>query len=445
MLPRSVFQESGRGNHPIRDEGVVVPLRPQRRSSRRALRFGLLLVLAGALAGLAGCGAHNGDFMTDQRMNNGMVVILPGIEGVSRLNRDVRAGLDEAGVRYAMPIHSWGRPVPVVGALMNQMDFVGNRLAARGVVRRIAAYQQSHPGRPVYIVGHSGGGGIAVFAAEQLPDDKPIEGLILLSASISSNYDLTKALKHCRKGIVNFHDPSDTGLLGVGTALLGNVDGGHGSSAGRTGFDEAEARDTDEAKLAYSRLYQMTINSYGTPHMASTRSTFVHSDVAPWVLLDRWPVGSLARLGYSGSTYALKSDKPKPASRQTGADDESRLRTPVDVMPHSDSKHEVKIAEATPSKAKPVDTRTPELAPVPRQYDNPDKNAKPTRVWIGFENSATPSAATTRPAASRPADPAAPTSKPAQTRPASRPAKPAKPGDELPARPWSPYLPVEGT
>ena len=103
----------------------------------------------------------------------------------------------------------------------------------------IGDYQDNHPGRPVYVVGHSGGGGVAVFTAESLPDGRKIDGLVLLSASISKGYDLHKALANCRRGIINYYSSRDVGLLGVGTTLMGNVDGGHGPSAGLKGFDNA--------------------------------------------------------------------------------------------------------------------------------------------------------------------------------------------------------------
>jgi pimeloyl-ACP methyl ester carboxylesterase len=389
-------------------------------------------LLALLLAGAVGCGANNGEYLTDRRMDNGMIIILPGIEGVSRLNRNIRDGLNEADIRYAMPIHSWGRPVPLFGALMNQMDFVGNRLAAKAVAKRVIAYQDCYPGNPVYIVGHSGGGGIAVFAAEALPEDRQIDGLILLSASISGNYDMTKALKRCRKGIVNFHDVSDTALLGVGTTVLGNVDGGHGPAAGRLGFAEPTSRDSDETKLAYSRLYQVPIQSDDSPHMAVTRSTYVSADVAPWIMLDRWPVGSTARLGYDGPTFALKADHP----RQPKAPGRE-YAPPKTGEPGSGS-------EVKPSRLIAAAPNPPAVDPPPKAHrpTRPPKDPRPTPVWIGFEDDPPKSPPTTRPAT-------APASKPAQTQPAAaaprKTTKPAKPEDGLPARPWTPWLPVEGT
>ena len=249
-------------------------------------RMSMLLILAWLIAFASGCGgiASSSHYMTEVQKENGLVVILPGIEGESEFNHNIRRGLMRAGSHRAMPIYNWGRPIPGVGMLLNQVDVIGNRIAGGSIARMIEQYQDSYPNRPVYLIGHSGGGGVAVFAAESLAAGRKIEGLVLLSASIDGNYDLTKALGHCKNGILNVYNPEDTGLLGVGTAVMGNVDGGHGPSAGLRGFSKRR-----------SKLYQlqitggMTAASGGGSHDAATRPGFVASYVAPWVLSSAWP------------------------------------------------------------------------------------------------------------------------------------------------------------
>ena len=137
----------------------------------------LMLLLFAAV--LAGCGEDTAIYVTDARKANGLVIILPGIEGESEMNHGIREGLMDGGVEYALVIRPWGVPLPGLGMVVNQTNFLGNRLAGMGVAKTIAEYQDAHPGRPVYIVGHSGGGGVAVFTAEALADmDKRMnEGL----------------------------------------------------------------------------------------------------------------------------------------------------------------------------------------------------------------------------------------------------------------------------
>lgn len=254
------------------------------------------LLVACTLAA-AGCGGPTRDqFLSDERQAEGLVIILPGIEGVSPLNRDIRAGLVQAGIGKAVPIYRWGRPVPLAGVLLNQMDVIGNRIEAGKIARMIVEYQDVHPGRSVYLVGHSGGGGMAVFAAEDLPADHKVDGLILLSSSISTSYDLTKALSRSRCGIVNFYNSADVGLLGIGTSIVGNMDGIRGPAAGLKGFDLPAPGDGEEKRRAYERLYQVPLAGLvaddDNAHAAVTRASFVSSNVAPWIERDTWPANT---------------------------------------------------------------------------------------------------------------------------------------------------------
>ena len=247
------------------------------------------LVAACVLA--AGCGRTNDTFVTPDRLDHGLVIVLPGIEGESPANRNIRDGLVAAGVDRAVPIYRWGRPVPGVGLLLNQMDSAGNRRAGADIARMIVAYQDTYPGRPVHLVGHSGGGGVAVFAAESLPEECQIDGLVLLSASLSHSYDLTAALGKCRNGILNFYRPD--GLLVIGTTLAGNVDGRHGRGAGAIGFDPPEPDADSEKTLAYTKLFQREMTPEmigpGGNHYSATRPQFIWTYVMPWVVSPAWP------------------------------------------------------------------------------------------------------------------------------------------------------------
>lgn len=246
---------------------------------------------------------------SQERKDQGLIIILPGIEGESRFNHDIRDGLADAGVKSAIMIYRWGRPVPLAGMLLNQVDILGNRAEARKIARMIEQYQDEYPGRSVQIIGHSGGGGVGVFVCESLSPRHQVDGLILLSASISPSYDLTRALARCRSGIVNFYSTSDVGLLMVATTIAGNVDGVHGPAAGANGFAPARPSDPAEKLQAYSRLWQVRIlDESASAHVAATQSRFVEFNVAPWVQSDHWPALEVAGAGNSPiSTKPLAS------------------------------------------------------------------------------------------------------------------------------------------
>jgi hypothetical protein len=124
----------------------------------------------------------------------------------------------------------------------------------------------------------------------------------VLSGSISSAYNLTKALKNTRHGIVNFYNRSDSALLAVGTTLLGNVDGTRGPAAGLIGFDEPKDTDDEEKKQAYTKLYQVEITQSmllgGDTHTAVSQPAFVSAYVAPWVYSSFWPAAHARSYAY---------------------------------------------------------------------------------------------------------------------------------------------------
>ena len=43
-----------------------------------------------------------------------------------------------------------------------------NRRVARQIVDRVVEYRRQYPGRPVWLIGHSGGAGISLLTAELL-------------------------------------------------------------------------------------------------------------------------------------------------------------------------------------------------------------------------------------------------------------------------------------
>ena len=228
----------------------------------------------------------------EKALEQGVVFVLPGIEGSGPNSWGIIDGLRRSGVPYSLVTYEWGRPVPLLGPMLNQMDVRSNRAVAETLARRIQDYHQAYPNGKVYLVGHSGGAGVAVFAAEVLPAGLQIDGIVLLSPSLSSDYDTSTALAHCRNGIVNFWSPGDVAMLMVGTTLAGNVDGVHGPAAGATGFSRKPAG-------LYQVPWQQQMARSGNHggHMDTAQPNFVADYVAPWVMSSAWPTGE-TRISY---------------------------------------------------------------------------------------------------------------------------------------------------
>lgn len=252
---------------------------------------GLLVVLCvSGLLGASGCGAYdiNNQYVDQPRADQGLVVILPGIEGESAANQDIRAGLYKAGISYALVIYRWGVPGPA-GMLINQTDVVRARQKGAEIAEQIATYQQKHPGKPVFIIGHSAGGGVSVFTLEALggiSGAQPIDGAFLLSSSISSDYDLSAALRMTRRGIVNVSNKDDE-LLNSGTATFGNVDGKKGPSAGRTGF-YGRYPNLFERPITNAQVAQ-EFGMAGPSHFVATKEQLIEKYAPAWIMSPTWP------------------------------------------------------------------------------------------------------------------------------------------------------------
>ena len=251
----------------------------QMRSIQRAAAW---VLLVGVVFVALGC---EDQYTTQERYEQGLVLLLPGIEGVGGNVWNLQRGLNEGGVPYALRVYAWGSPVPGIGMLTNQTDVAANRAAGARLATTIQQYQAQYPGRPVFLAGHSGGGGVVIFSLESLsgkPGAKPIDGAFLLSASVSANYNLTTALSMSNRGILNLYNPNDTLMLGQGTGTWGNVDGGMGASCGRTGLYSTGAK---VFNVNIAPLHQ----GLDDAHSLVVQPRVVKRTSAAWIMAPMWP------------------------------------------------------------------------------------------------------------------------------------------------------------
>ncbi|TWT42372.1 Alpha/beta hydrolase family protein [Phycisphaerae bacterium RAS1] len=209
---------------------------------------------------LSGCANVSREVYTPPREEYGLILILPGIEGKSVWNRDLAHGLDDGGVASAIEVHDWTTGLPG-GFMFNLTDYERNREQATRVARRILEFRDRHPGRPVHLIGHSGGGGIAIMALEALPPGRQIDAAILLAPALSPEYDLTIALRRTRHGVHNFYSKNDVSFLKLGTSLFGSIDREYGASAGAVGFRLPGGAPPDTHRIYSARLHQVAWDS----------------------------------------------------------------------------------------------------------------------------------------------------------------------------------------
>ena len=220
--------------------------------------------------------------MEPERLDRGLVLILPGIEGRSFLNISLMAGLVDTGLPHAMEIVDWTTGCFLL-LLYHLLARGRNRRVARQIANRVVEYRRQYPGRPVWLIGHSGGTGISLLTAELLSAEQSVTGIVLLGSAMSSRYSCDAAMQRTERGIWNFYSAGDVLFLGLGTLLFGTFDGVHWPASGCIGF----ARRTDASLAAERQLRQIPyrlgmISQFNLGgHFGCVHRVFVAETIAP--------------------------------------------------------------------------------------------------------------------------------------------------------------------
>lgn len=288
----------------------------------RALFFGAF-VIAVALCG--GCNPPS-RLRTQARYEQGLVIILPGIEGKSPANVSIAKGLDDGGVRCAIEVYDWTTGAALFGVNLRYLE--RNKREARYIADRIMAYQDRYPGRPVHLIGHSGGGGVTILALEALPVNRQVTGAVLLAAAVAPEYDLRRALRRVDRAIYNYYSPYDVGFLKLGTTIMGTIEGRHTTAAGVRGFRIPWGLD-DEGRLLYSeRLRQqrytsnMARSGHAGGHFGWADRRFVAEWLAPIIRANNARVRNTAMADSASESEA-------PRRRPRAIPDPDVTRTPL--------------------------------------------------------------------------------------------------------------------
>jgi pimeloyl-ACP methyl ester carboxylesterase len=232
------------------------------------------------------------EWLAPERVEKGYTIILPGVEGTSWFNISIARGLVDAGHESAIEISDWTTGYwPMF--VYHLMALERNRTQAREIAARIAAYQDRYPGRPVTLIGHSGGAAMAVLVLEALPEDRRVTQGVLLAGALSPDYDLSTALSRTERGISNFYSGGDVLYLVAGTLALGTLDRQHAVSAGAVGF-RTPAHLSDERKAWYESLlheepyrFEMFRSLNFGGHFGPANRKFVADWVAPRLVEER--------------------------------------------------------------------------------------------------------------------------------------------------------------
>lgn len=222
--------------------------------------------------------------------DHGLTMVLTGIEGAHPCHECFVGGLKAGGVRTEIDIVDWTIGEPAL-LLVNLRYEARNRYQAAQIATRIVNYQDQYPRRPVNLIGHSGGAGVALLVLEALPPERQVDCVILLAAAISPEYNLWAVLPKVRREIWNYSSPiGDSLLLIAGTTVFGTIDGRHSPSAGAVGFRVPFFTSRTECDFYYRKLverpYQLQMALHGnlSGHYGSLNYLFAHDELAPILL-----------------------------------------------------------------------------------------------------------------------------------------------------------------
>jgi hypothetical protein len=243
-----------------------------------------LILLAGALSGCIST------FGPEAR--NGITFYCPGVANADMGDAGIRAGLEQAGYRGQVARMTWSVSFnPVIDQTV--------RIIAQQGGKRLADYIQEYidqyPGRPVNVVGLSAGTGVVIWALEALKPQYTVDDVVLISSSLSHDYDVSRALPRVQGRIYNYYSTTDAVLAGP-MKVFGSIDGVFlQDAAGAVGLRVPPGSDGRIVNIAWRSEFEQ-FGYYGG-HGDGTSAEFVRYEIAPHLvnLADTRPETALAR------------------------------------------------------------------------------------------------------------------------------------------------------
>jgi hypothetical protein len=222
---------------------------------------------------VAGCESTSPD--REMRMTRGYVYYCDGAGGGGLMNwaGGLKRGLLDGGYPGAGEIFRWNTGLGVVADQDASVEY--KRGKAGEMAQKAAAYVRQHPGAPVSFIGLSAGTAVLVFALEEMPAGAQVDNAVLCGASVSSTYDLTRALRNLNGKMYVFTSEQDA-VLGFLVPMAGTADraGGEVAAAGLRGFRVPYA-----ASPETRRQYAKVVTIPWRPEFAELGYAGGHTDV----------------------------------------------------------------------------------------------------------------------------------------------------------------------
>lgn len=320
----------------------------------------------------------------DGDKRNGLTIYIGGAGPIGHVGSlDIPMGLQDAGYDGYVKVFPW-QGLTHAG---DQMNLSKNRERASELASEIRTYARDYPGKKINIIALSAGTGIAAFALEFLPERIQVQNVIFLGCSLSSHYDLTRALRRVRGGLYCVYSPTD-GILKDVVWYTGTVDRNKGSDgiAGLEGFGRPSTTSPDMARQ-YAKVHNVAYRAefagsgYRGGHIDCTSRQFVANYLAGTVMgIDRVLAGGVGRRTGAPQSQSVVNRKPTatPARSQPRRTSAPRpavsdeVATPPAEIMDSQASESASMTTDVPS---PATTEPAAEAPAPIAPSVGDANA----------------------------------------------------------------------
>lgn len=303
----------------------------------------------------------------DGDLRNGITYYVGGAGPIGHVGSlDVPMGLQDAGYDGYVKVFSW-QGWTHAG---DQMSLAKNREKATELAAEIRNYAREYPGKKINIVALSAGTGIAAFALEFIPERIQVQNVVFLGCSLSSRYDLTRALRRVRGNLYCVYSPSDVILKDI-VWYTGTVDRSKASEgiAGLEGFRRPSTASSDMARQ-YAKLQNVACR----PEFADVGYRGGHTDCTSRGFVSTYLAGTLMGLDRALAGGAARSPRPVTRDASPPVVDRTAVpakRTPPRRDPPAPVRAEVDAAE-------PVTANQDDV--VPAETPAPPNNAEVREV-----------------------------------------------------------------
>lgn len=169
----------------------------------------------------------------------GRIIVLPGVYNTRFHLRPFVRLLEQRLPAFAVSVRPWGE---ALRPLRNLRAYERNLNVAEELACDLARWRLESGDQRLYVIGYSGGGGIAALAAAALPQGSFLDRLVLVAPAISPSFPIVeRVLPHVREFVASYASEKDL-QVGWGTRTFGTIDRKRARSAGALGFAYSDPR-----------------------------------------------------------------------------------------------------------------------------------------------------------------------------------------------------------